>query len=63
MAVVGYSVGKSWEKAAAISVYERIMLKTAHLWTIYVIAVPHCTDIFWKEIATPNILEGVMEGC
>lgn len=62
MAVVGYSVRKNWKKAAAVSIYEGIMLKTAQLCASYVIAVPHCRH-FLKKIATPNILEGVMEGC
>lgn len=57
MAVVGYSVGKNWKKAAAISVCERIMLKTAQLYD--------CSSSLQtfseKKNATPNILEGVME--
>lgn len=62
MAVVRYSVGRSQKKAAAISVCERIMLKITQLCASYVTAVSHCRH-FLKKIATPNILEGVMEGC
>lgn len=61
MAAVGYSVGKNWKKAASISVQEGI-IKIAQLCASYVIAVPHCRH-FLEKIATPNILEGVMEGC
>lgn len=53
MAVVRYSVGRNWKKAAAISVCEGIMLKITQLCASYATALPHCR-YFLKKLPLPT---------